>query len=116
MRFRADERVSCKVGFTAFEKNCANSLCFQYSPGMRSPQLTDYKYEINRGDRHSKSSRTFSFTLSRMKLYWLPMHEFLAPDLNFPLPFLGLTSYSEHSEDEVHRQSDAPADQREEEP
>jgi hypothetical protein len=35
--------------------------------------------------------------------------------LDLGLPVLGLASYPEHAEEEVHRQTDAPADQREEE-
>jgi hypothetical protein len=38
------------------------------------------------------------------------------PMLDFALPVLGLASYPEHPEEVVHCQTDAPADQREEEP
>jgi len=41
---------------------------------------------------------------------------FLRSMLDFTLPVLGLASYPEHPEEEVHRQTDTPADQREEEP
>jgi hypothetical protein len=41
---------------------------------------------------------------------------FPRPMLDFALPVLGLASYPENTEEEVHRLADATADQREEEP
>jgi len=37
---------------------------------------------------------------------------FLRSMLDFTLPVLSLASYPEHPEEEVHRQTDTPADQR----
>src|SRR5690242_10423766 len=42
--------------------------------------------------------------------------DFFRSMLDFGLPALGLALYPEYAEEVVHREADAPADQREEEP